>query len=504
MTCPHCGAPMTDEQVFCEGCGKERQLVPVFEAEIDERLETAISGIASDLADTQEIAPLPPEALASTQEIPPLHLEEATEQTEEFEEENETDTDTVYKKNSSMFLVFMIGGVATVVALVLLTVVLFQMRNESSYDYHIKKAEEMSRLSDYEQMLMHAQEAIDLAPNSSDARMLIARAYEGMGNVQYEQEMLEDLLALDSAYAPAYELLIPLYEKEKDYDRIAELLLACKEQSVLDKYVDYLASPPQTSEEAGTYEQSVALKLIAAGAGKIYYTLDGSDPTENGREYMTPILLNSGHYTVKAVYENTYGIKSSVMQSEYYIDEISMGAPVILLESGTYSEPQYITVDIPDEEYQVYYTTDGSEPGMESTLYEGAIPLPLGDSIFAFVMYDEGGIPGEIAYARYRLEMELAFTGEQARNMLTQALITAGYITDADGHMAEVEGKRQYHATAIIAENDQYYYLLDEVFVAPDGISQKTGNQFAVSTTTGESFRAERNLIGTYELKRIQ
>ena len=58
MKCPHCGAPMTDEQVFCENCGKERQLVPVYEAEIDETLKDAISGIAVDLANTQEIKPV--------------------------------------------------------------------------------------------------------------------------------------------------------------------------------------------------------------------------------------------------------------------------------------------------------------------------------------------------------------------------------------------------------------------------------------------------------------
>lgn len=494
MKCPHCGAPMTDEQVFCESCGKERQLVPVYEAEIDETLEDTISKIAVDLANTQEIKPI---------RLDTKSVDESYEVSSEDEEEQLHNV-SAKKTASPRFLIFMTGCVVAVLVLVILVVTAFRMHERSSYDYHIKKAEEMSRVPDYEQMLVHAENAWEIAPNSSDAKMLIARAYEGMGNEQYEREMLEDLLAVDRAYVPAYSLLVPLYEKENDYQKIADLLALCKEQSVLDKYVDYLASPPQTSEEPGTYEEALALKLIAPGTGKVFYTLDGSDPLERGREYIAPILLHTGKYTVKAVYENTYGVCSLVMQADFYIDEQKMQAPEISLESGRYTEPQYITIDIPDDSYQVYYTTDGSEPGMESSLYEGAIPLPLGDSSFTFVMYDEGGIPGEFSYAQYQFEMELAFTGEQAANMLIQTLITQGILTDADGHIDGVEGKRQYPAVTIIEENGQYYYLLDEIYVSVDGMSQKTGDIYAVSVTTGESFRALRNSLGMFELRRIQ
>lgn len=491
MKCPHCEASMAEDQIFCEVCGKERELVPVFEAEIDETMESAISGIAV--------------SLASTQEIPPVNLPEdkGPELTEEEDELNIENIEAE-KTNGRRFLLFMIGGVIAVVLLVLLIVVAFRVKEQSSYDFHIKKAEEMCQLNDYETMLIHAESAKELAPNSSDAKMLMARAYEGMGNEQYEREMLEDLLAVDHAYTPAYDLLIPLYEKQQDYQKIADVLSKCSQQSVLDKYVDYLANAPQPSEEQGTYQEAIALKLIAPGKGTIYYSIDGSDPTQRKKEYITPILLHSGHYTIKAVYINVFGVQSSVMQADYYIDEALVAAPVITPESGTYTQPQYIMVDSPDDSYQVYYTTDGTEPGMESTLYEGAIPLPQGESKFAFVIYDENGIPGETVYMDYQLNLNISVTGEQAANMLIQTLISKGVIMDADGNIPDMDGKRQYAANAIIAENDQYFYLLDEIYVAPDGISQKTGTKYAVSVTTGESFLAQRNFKGTFELKRMQ
>lgn len=497
MICPHCKTPMTDEQVFCENCGKERQLVPVYDARIDETLETTISGIAVELANTQEIKPVKSETLIRT--------DAETEENAPGEEgAGELNIKQEHGRKSASVLLFIGLGIFAVVLLVLLVVASFMLKEQSSYDFNVKKAEEMAAVGNYEQMLEYAGEAMNIAPNSSDARMLIARAYEGMGDEKNEQKMLEELLYLDSAYEPAYELLIPIYREEKDYGKIADLLAKCSQQPVLDAYAEYLATPPQVSEEPGRYEEAVALKLIVPGGGKIYYTLDGTNPTEADKEYITPILLHSGRYTVKAIYVNTYGITSNIMQADYYINEKTMDAPQINPESGTYTEPRYITVSVPDDHCQVYYTTDGTEPGLESTLYTGAIPMPLGDSKFAFVIYDEGEIPGEVAYATYHLELDLSFTAEQAANMLIQTLISQGIILDADGHIPDMEGKRQYPASAVIAENDQYYYLVDEVFIAPDGTSQKTGNQYAVSVTTGESFLAVRNSYGMYDLKRIQ
>ena len=49
MKCPHCGSEMKNEQVFCEVCGKERLLVPVFEPEIEETVEQSMSDIVKEI-----------------------------------------------------------------------------------------------------------------------------------------------------------------------------------------------------------------------------------------------------------------------------------------------------------------------------------------------------------------------------------------------------------------------------------------------------------------------
>lgn len=362
----------------------------------------------------------------------------------------------------------------------------------------------MYKAQDYAQMLDYAKEAAALAPNSSDAKMMMARAYAGQNNTEMEQKTLEALLAADSAYVQAYDLLVPIYESRKEYEKIGQLLLSCKEQTVLDKYVAYRCDAPEFSMTGGSYDEMLSVKLIAPGSGEIYYTTNGRQPDRSSTRYITPIILDSGIYHLQAVYVNTYGVTSAVAEETYTVDVRTLSVPFVSLEAGTYTEPQMIEVETPSDMYQVYYTTDGSEPGFESNLYTGPIPLPLGESHFAFIMYDEKDNSSDIIYEDYSLQMELALSADQAVNLLKQALILQGSLTDADGHVDGVEGNRQYAVIAVISENDMYYYLLSETFISPDGTSQKTGKLYAVCVTTGESFEAAQNRLGAYDLHKLQ
>lgn len=436
------------------------------------------------------------------EEQKPDKTETETESSDDGEEQQiESDNKKLLKKH---FLSGICIGNRGCCALVFLTGALIYRNNHASYEYQLKMAEDMYKAQDYAQMLDYAKEAAALAPNSSDAKMMMARAYAGQNNTEMEQKTLEALLAADSAYVQAYDLLVPIYESRKEYEKIGQLLLSCKEQTVLDKYVAYRCDAPEFSMTGGSYDEMLSVKLIAPGSGEIYYTTNGRQPDRSSTRYITPIILDSGIYHLQAVYVNTYGVTSAVAEETYTVDVRTLSAPFVSLEAGTYTEPQMIEVETPSDMYQVYYTTDGSEPGFESNLYTGPIPLPLGESHFAFIMYDEKDNSSDIIYEDYSLQMELALSADQAVNLLKQALILQGSLTDADGHVDGVEGNRQYAVIAVISENDMYYYLLSETFVSPDGTSQKTGKLYAVCVSTGESFEAAQNRLGAYDLHKLQ
>ncbi|MCR5418104.1 MAG: chitobiase/beta-hexosaminidase C-terminal domain-containing protein [Lachnospiraceae bacterium] len=499
MICPHCKKPMPDEALFCENCGKERQLVPEFEAEINESLEDAISSIAVDLANTQEIVP---QDLARHEVIKEqLNIEaEKTMVKEPAEEE------TKGRKEGSALgrRVLIIVGVGVI--LILLTAVFINRFlspvDTSSYEYQLEQAKLYESQGNYEQMLLHSRRASEIAANSSDAKMMVAKAYAGLGRTEEQKIVLEGLIITDPTFADAYQMLIPMYESGQEYDKIAKLLENCPDQTVIDKYSIYIANPPEFSLEPGIYEESASLKLLASGAGTIYYTTDGSTPDETSQVYTVPIILGEGTYKISCIYCNSYGILSEVSQAQYTIthQEGETVLPEVKPETGSYNQPQIITVEMPEEGYQIYYTTDGSDPGLESKVYSKPIPMPLGESHYKFALFDEDGNGSESVEVSYQLAMQLELDTEQARNLLTQALIGNGSLISPQGDIEGGGGRRTYSADSVFIQSDGYYYLLVESFESDDGTVQSTGNMYAVSASTGQSYTVTEDEMGRFHL----
>ena len=72
---------------------------------------------------------------------------------------------------------------------------------------------------------------------------------------------------------------------------------------------DYVSSAPEFSLKEGTYDEVQQVTLTSATGGTIYYTTDGSDPTESSTEYKEAVLLQSeGDTEIRAIaVNNDYG-----------------------------------------------------------------------------------------------------------------------------------------------------------------------------------------------------
>ena len=73
------------------------------------------------------------------------------------------------------------------------------------------------------------------------------------------------------------------------------------------------------SADSGVYYSAFDLKLKSDDNAKIFYTLDGSDPTANSIEYTEPIKLKKGIHTVKAIAINKYDMQSEIESCNYAI-----------------------------------------------------------------------------------------------------------------------------------------------------------------------------------------
>lgn len=482
MECPFCGGQMKQGQVFCEHCGKEIQFVPNFEPEIEESIRESLSGLL-DQVDDKDSTPLPQEK-----------------DFEENKQKNKTEnkkTKTTSKYPTSTYVKV---GIVVAVVCIGIAIVSICIVNYNSYEYQMKHAAtayELDSEEGYKTTIKYAKRAIEIAPNSSDAKMLLASAYLKTGEQASAVEMLEEIVTVDNSYIEAYKSLIKIYEEQEKYNEINRILIACTDSNVVEQFQEYVVKAPEFSEEAGEYDKALSIKMLAGSNCTIYYTLDGSVPTEESEIYTVPIRLEDGEHELSAICVNNYGLTSEITTKKYTIHISIPDEPEISVDSGDYSSPRMIASDL-IEGYEMFYTTDGSIPTRDSTPYLVPVPMPLGHSIFHFIMYDENGIASEIATREYNLVLDTTTTVEEAYIILKQALIGKGDIVDMQGHMPNQTATKEFVCDSAFTENDQIFYLIIEYQIEPNGSRSKTGNVYAVNVYTKELYRTSANYEGYY------
>ena len=161
---------------------------------------------------------------------------------------------------------------------------------------------------------------------------------------------------------------------------------------------------------------------ITAVSGDIYYTLDGSAPTEDSFHYEEPFPLTESH-TVRAI-AVANGEKSAVMRSQVSVTQV---APVIARPTpeeflSKLGAEGVVTLETETKNAAIHYTTDGSEPTLNSAKYDGAITL-----------YRDTTIKAIAALSGYRTSeiMEAAYTVTLREE--NKAQVTLGYAEDLNG-----------------------------------------------------------------------
>lgn len=151
------------------------------------------------------------------------------------------------------------------------------------------------------------------------------------------------------------------------------LVLACDDKDSSTKPVQL--DSPVFSISPGVYSQVIQVEISCSTAGaEIYYTTDGSIPSESSQLYSQPVTLINTK-TLKAIaYKDNYD-PSEVTSGKYWIALETVENPIISPDSGTYLEQQTIVMDCPTEDASIHYTLDGSEPDQQSLKYEDAFLL---------------------------------------------------------------------------------------------------------------------------------
>jgi len=175
---------------------------------------------------------------------------------------------------------------------------------------------------------------------------------------------------------------------------------------LIEKIVNEKTKIPLFSPPAGVYLEPVSVKITSeTERAEIYYTIDGTTPSKESIKYDSEIFVNK-NMQLKAIAYSPYNIESDIAEGEYTIKETKVSKPIFYPEEGEYLKEVNIKIETTTSNTAIYYTVDGSEPDVNSTLYNGDIYINE-TTVIKAVAYKNGLEPSDIVKKTYIIRKNL-------------------------------------------------------------------------------------------------
>lgn len=374
MQCQRCGADIPKGEVFCFECGEEIQLVPDY---------NSVEYMIQQKQAMEEIE---------------LRKEQERQRKQARQEKREAEQK---RKKKQKLIIITVVSLVFIIALAVGAVFFIRYRQDHSFEYQYTKAYEMYEAEDYITAEAYADNALKLSPNNDNAMLLMAEIQIHMQDIDTAAEILLSYIEKHPESVDAYARLISVYEQEQRLADIAALMQACRNDNVLTQFADYVPVEMRIVTEPGEYTSKTMVEVEYSG-GTVYYTTDGTDPSNISSKYSEPILLEEGTTAFKFIAYSPKGIPGETVEAVYTVTYARPNAPFISPVSGDYDPGSEITVVVPDG-CTAYYAFD-SIATRSGKKYNGPVEMPEGEHIFSVIVVDENGKESYPASETYVVE----------------------------------------------------------------------------------------------------
>ncbi len=129
------------------------------------------------------------------------------------------------------------------------------------------------------------------------------------------------------------------------------------------KLMEQLAAPHASVKDGTVLTEKTGI-VLKANKGKIYFTIDGTDPTKASNEYTAPIVVSKA-MTIKAIAIEEGSENSEISSFSYSFAE-QVKSVKSSIPAGTVQAGEVVKLSCTTKDAKIYYTTDGTDPSPDA------------------------------------------------------------------------------------------------------------------------------------------
>jgi len=258
-----------------------------------------------------------------------------------------------------------------------------------------------------------------------------------------------------------------------------------------------VVAPPVFTPPGGGYKtkQTVTISTPTSLAATIYYTRDGSTPTNKSFVFSVanPIVV-SANSTLKAIAVVKGYTASSAVGSANYVFAGPAAAPVFAPGAGTFTTQQKVTMTSGTAASTIYYTSDGSAPTTGSTKYTGPVKVSQTETLKAIAIaatntasavtsakYTVIGSPSALAAPASAIAASAATLNGEVNTLGLTGSYVFQYGTAANSLTATTGAKALSASTGVVAASaaltslkasTKYFYRVVVTTAAGEGVGE--------------------------------
>ncbi|MBR6879069.1 MAG: chitobiase/beta-hexosaminidase C-terminal domain-containing protein [Bacteroidales bacterium] len=201
--------------------------------------------------------------------------------------------------------------------------------------------------------------------------------------------------------------------------------------------------------------QNITFDIVDEEGDEVYLRAYRCEGDEAANVAVGDVVVVSGDLTkYGAIYEFAQGCQVVSLEHPAVVVE----APIFSPEAGTYDEAQTVAISTATEGADIYYTLDGTEPTMNSTMYENPLQISETTTIKAIAV-DGDDNASTVATATYHIcSANSPYTVTQALNFIeypTSTIWVHGIVSTAPTSAPNSNGQLTYYISDDGTANDQ-------------------------------------------------